>query len=193
MRTLCTQLGLRDVSELDAVFSAFDTQPIAAASLAQVHRARLREENVDVAVKIQFPQLRSQFEGDMRSQYLLLVLADNLFENFDLRWMHDEITPNLRKELDFLVEMQNSRRTAENFRGQRQIHVPKVYDKYTTSSVLTMEWIDGVKITDIETIEGRWGFSMRKAANLAFNASAQQIFIHGFVNCDAVRVASNCV
>ena len=125
-----SQLNIHDLSE---VYSEFNTTPIASASLAQVHQARLKENGQPVAVKIQYPHLISSFEYDMFVHELLLVAVEVFFPSFHLTWVQDEIYNSLKKELDFKHEGQNAERCKEFFKDNRNIHVPDVIWKYTNT------------------------------------------------------------
>lgn len=166
----------------EQLFREFDKIPLAAASLAQVHHA-VAHDGRELAVKIQYPTLRDEFSGDMFTHWLVLNMADMLFDHFDLAWMHDELEQNLVKELDFENEARNSERCAHNFRGKTNIYVPKVEWPLTTKRVLTMEFIHGLKINDTNGLK-KQGIDVKDAAGLAIEALAEQIYLHGFVHCD---------
>ncbi len=124
------QLNVQDLSE---IYSDFNTTPIASASLAQVHQARLKENGQLVAVKIQYPHLTASFEYDMFVHELTLVAAEKFFPSFKLAWMQDEIYNSLKKELDFKHEAQNAERCKSFFKHNKNIHVPDVIWKYTNT------------------------------------------------------------
>jgi predicted unusual protein kinase regulating ubiquinone biosynthesis (AarF/ABC1/UbiB family) len=92
----------------DQLFSSFEETPIAAASLAQVHRA-VTKDGQKVAVKIQFPELLHQFDADMFVHLLVLKAGSVMFPGFDFEWMQDEVEGNLRKELNFVNEVSSFR------------------------------------------------------------------------------------
>jgi len=166
----------------EVLFREFDKVPLAAASLAQVHHA-IAHDGRELAVKVQYPSLQDEFRGDMFTHWIVLNMADMLFDQFDLAWMHDELEQNLVKELDFVNEAHNSERCAQNFRGKKGIYVPKVEWPLTTKRVLTMEFIQGCKINDTEKIN-QMGIDIKEAAGLVIEVLAEQIYLHGFVHCD---------
>eukprot|EP00455_Lapot_gusevi_P018794 TRINITY_DN2030_c0_g3_i1.p1 TRINITY_DN2030_c0_g3~~TRINITY_DN2030_c0_g3_i1.p1 ORF type:complete len:560 (-),score=59.09 TRINITY_DN2030_c0_g3_i1:65-1678(-) len=168
--------------EIDEVFSHFDPNPLAAASLAQVHHA-VTKDGQEVAVKIQYPELRKNFSADMLVHYLILKSARFLFKGFRLEWMHPEIEENLSKELDFENEGRNAERTAENFRKQPEVYVPKIFWNATSKRILTMEFIHGFKITNRKALEQE-GFDLVDVCSTAVQAMSDMIFVHGFVHCD---------
>lgn len=179
-QTLESELG----RPLEAAFASFDAAPIASASLAQVHRAVTHDGRV-CAVKVQHPGLREQFPGDMFVHRWTLRTADFLFENFELAWSHDEIEGNLSRELDFRIEAANGMRTRANFlrSSHGRVYVPLVYDDLSTTKVLTMEFIDGVKITNTAGIRAL-GLDVADALQGTIRAAAEQIFLFGSVHCD---------
>eukprot|EP00808_Paulinella_micropora_P010219 g54933.t1 len=167
---------------LSTFFREFEEEPIAAASVAQVHRAVLHS-GEQVAVKVQHQPLRRQFQADMLAQWLVMTIADALFEAFDLAWMHPELRSNLEKELDFENEGRNGDRCAALFAENKTIVVPRVYWQLTSPRVLTMEFMHGVKITQQEELQ-KMGISARQVGAVAMSSLTEQIFLHGFVHCD---------
>ena len=169
---------------LSSLFATFDPHPIAAASIAQVHRATLPD-GTPVAVKLQYPTLRKQFNSDLVAHYLTLRATELFFPRFHLAWMHDELASNLVQELDFMHEGRNSERGKRKFAetGNSVVKVPRVYWSHTTRRVLTMEWVDGVKVNDAEGLQ-RLGLDAKAAVTTAISAMSEQIFLHGFVHCD---------
>lgn len=135
------------------IFSKFNKEAIAAASLTQVHKATLRNENKEVAVKVQFPFLRSQSKWDLWvlekiTSFCNYLMVNNDFKDVDLLYLFKTWTDTLVEELDFMREIANAQRTRALFRGNPSIHVPKIYSKYSSERVIVMEYIDGVKINE---------------------------------------------
>ena len=175
--------------DLSEVYSEFNPIPLASASLAQVHKAHLRTTGEEVAVKIQYPTLRGEFNLDMLAHKLILVAGEFIFKDFQLTWMQDEIEENLRHELSFLHEAANSKRAAENFKRSRnkdkyqRIHIPIVFDQYTSERVMTMEFIDGCKMNNKDAMQQK-GVGLKDAVQTFLEAMSETIFLHGFVHCD---------
>jgi aarF domain-containing kinase len=167
---------------LGDVFSDFDETPIASASLAQVHRARLRDGRT-VAVKVQYPGIQAIVENDLRNvRFLLRVLA--LFErNLDFGPIIEEISHNVPLELDFINEGHNAEIIAGNFAGRSDLIVPRTYWEYTTRRVLVMEFMDGVKVTDLAGLE-RLGVDKQAVSQLVTDAYCEQLFLHGMFHAD---------
>jgi len=137
-------------AEIDEVFSAFDEQPLACASIAQVHRATLASSQTDVVIKVQRRNIEPGIDSDLHILLFLARRAEALIP--ELRLMDPvgivrEFDKALRKELDFRNEAFNIKRFTENFAGFEGLVVPKVYDEASTSRVLVMEFMRGYKIT----------------------------------------------
>jgi predicted unusual protein kinase regulating ubiquinone biosynthesis (AarF/ABC1/UbiB family) len=164
------------------VFSDFDPKPIAAASLAQVHRAALRD-GTPVAVKVQYPGIRSIVETDLANvRFLLRVLG--IFErNLDLTPIIEELSRNIPLELDFINEGHNAELIARNFEQRDDIIVPRIHWEYSTRRVLVMEYLEGTKITDLEGLH-REGIDTQAVAQLVTDAYCEQLFLHGMFHAD---------
>lgn len=152
--------------------------PVAAASVAQVHRAVLDDGSV-VAVKVQRERARSQIERDLSLFAAGAWLLDKLPR---MRWVSlpgavERFGVALRAQLDFALEAANNRRLAKNFAGDPRIRVPRLHDALCTRRVLTMEFVKGVRPTDVA--EGR-----EALAQAGLRCIAQMVFIDGFVHAD---------
>ncbi len=137
---------------LDAVFSEFEEEPIASASLAQVHRAKLHDGR-EVAVKVQYPDIEDIIRTDLRNMQRVC----RIYEFFDpqpleLLPLLREITTHLGYELDFRREAEFGERVRELFSDDNQVKIPEVYPEWSTKRVLVMERISGIKITEKEAI-----------------------------------------
>lgn len=135
---------------MNEVFAEFDERPIGAASLAQVHKARLRSTGEEVAVKIQHPKVLARSLVDIASMEIFLRLAHKLFPEFHLMWLVEETKKNLPKELDFVQEAENAHLVKQMFRHLKFLHVPKIYFDLTSTKVLTMEFCEGTQINDVK-------------------------------------------
>ena len=167
---------------LDDVFAEFAREPIAAASLAQVHRARLHDGR-DVAVKVQYPDIEEIVRVDLQNIQALTRVAGWVLKDYDLQSMVDELSTNAPLELDFIHEGHNAEACAANFAGQDNIVVPEIYWEHTTKRVLVMEFVDGIKITDLEAIDAA-GIDRQQVAQLLTDSYFKQIFSHGFFHAD---------
>jgi len=164
------------------IFSDFEKIPIAAASLAQVHRAMTKEGD-EVAVKVQYPDLQRNFEGDTFTHGVLLSLINLAFPDFEFNWMADEMKNVLVKELDFTQEADNSIRAKNELKDNVYAYVPIVYQQYSSKRILTTEFIHGCKINDIQKIR-EWGLKEKDVAQRFMEIFSEQIFIHGFIHVD---------
>lgn len=167
---------------IEAIFKEFDKKPLAAASLAQVHRA-VTHDGREVAVKIQYPELQEQFDGDMITNQIVLKCVAWLFPKYDFKWTSEYMRNVLSKELNFKLEGLNAERAAKNISNSEDAYVPKVYWDLTSPRVLTMEFIHGIKITDKEKIL-KEGFNPSEILTKMMNVLGEQVFVHGFFHAD---------
>jgi ubiquinone biosynthesis protein len=180
-RILTEELGVR----ISKAFSRFDSEPIASASLGQVHYAELRDGR-PVAVKIQRPGVRQQVASDLEAMEKVaevLAARTELGERFDLVAMVEEFRRTLTDELDYRQEARNLERLGENLKKFDRLLVPRPIMDFTTSRVLVMEWVEGVKITSLRPL-GRMELDSEKLASQLFEAYLQQVLVDGFFHAD---------
>jgi len=157
---------------------------LASASIGQVYKATLRSGEV-VAVKILKPGIEEKIYADIA---ILMRLARMLRERFliygiDLVKIIEEFANSIKKELDFNTEALNLKRFAVNFIDNPNIKVPKFYEKYSTKRVLIMEYIDGIKISDIDKLK-KAGVNLEEITKKGFELICEQIFVHRFFHAD---------
>lgn len=169
---------------LNGTFSSFDEKPLAAASLAQVHRAVLRDEEIPVAVKVLKAGIKEAVETDLELLEYFADLLDgrlDVLECYDLPGIIQEMERTLTRELNFIREAQGMIIAEKNLGENRWIRIPKVYENYTTERVLTMELIKGRKIAEIPSHELQ-GFEEMAVEGL--RATIKQILEDGFFHAD---------
>lgn len=171
--------------ELDHIFHSFEEVPLAAASIGQVHRAVLHS-GEKVAVKIQRPHIASIMETDLEILQDLNVLAERRLAwaaQYQMRDILDELSKSLRLELDYTVEARNAEKFSKQFQSDPTIYVPKVFWDYSTKKVLTMEYVEGVKLGELERLKQR-GYNLKILAERLAKGMFQQIFMKGFFHGD---------
>jgi len=175
------ELG-KDVNEL---FSSFEVKPIASASISQVHKAVLKDGS-KVAVKIQRPDAKKIMESDIEIMLYVAKLLEKHMPNirkFSPTKIIQEFSNWTKKELDFKREAINAKRFARNFSRDNKIKIPKIYDNFTTTRILVMEFIDGIELHNIEEIK-RKKINFKPIIEKGFEAILTQVFVHGFFHAD---------
>jgi len=168
--------------DVDEVFNEFNPKAIAAASLAQVHEA-VAPGGRRVAVKLQYPWLRGQVAGDVRTLGLLARLVGWAYPEYEYSWMLPDFEESIGLELDFAQEGANAARCAAMLAGDPGVHVPRVHWDLTTHQVLVMEFIDGCKANDLTQLKA-WGVDPAAVARTTTRAFGDMAFFHGFIQCD---------
>ncbi|MEI6444577.1 MAG: AarF/ABC1/UbiB kinase family protein [Nostocales cyanobacterium ELA583] len=167
------------------VFRELSSRPVAAASLGQVYRGRLLS-GEEVAVKVQRPNLRPLLTRDLylmrwAASWLAPWLPLNL--GHDLTLIVDEFGTKLFEEIDYINEGRNAEKFAHNFRNDPQVKVPSIYWNYTSNHVLTLEWINGFKLTDTQNIQSV-GLDPEAIIQTGVTTGLQQLLEHGFFHAD---------
>jgi predicted unusual protein kinase regulating ubiquinone biosynthesis (AarF/ABC1/UbiB family) len=170
---------------LDSMFSEFDPDPVAAASLGQVHRARLRTGEV-VAVKVQRPGIDEIVEADLSAfRYIVRWLArfPTIRRRANLEGVMAEFEVTLRMELDYMREGHHAERLSVLFAEWPEIAVPRVFWSHTTRRVITLQFMTGLKLTDYEGMEGEH-ISRPLVAQILMRAYFRQVLEEGFFHAD---------
>jgi len=170
---------------IDELFQNFEERPIASASLAQAHRARIRD-GIEVVVKVQRPDIEKVIQADMdilRDLARLLVRYVPESRQFNPLDIVEEIARTMRKELDFMNEARNVEHFRKNFQGVDFIYIPRVFWEFTTSKVITLEYIDGIKISEVDKIEAA-GLDRKLIARIGSRFILKQVLEDGFFHAD---------
>jgi ubiquinone biosynthesis protein len=171
---------------IDNIFSEIDPQPVASGSIAQVHRAVLKMSGDRVAVKVLKPKTREIVETDLSIVKLFTRLAAHYIPELQAYNPLDtiqEFSEILLNELNFLKEAGSINKFSRFFRGEKCVHIPQVYTEYTTGSVLVMEFIDGIKVTDIDKLDES-GLDRKEIAQNGAQISLRALFEFGFYHAD---------
>jgi Predicted unusual protein kinase len=176
-----SELG-RPIAE---IFAQISPEPVAAASLGQVYKAQLHSGEW-VAVKVQRPHLQEQLSLDLylirwASTWLGPWLPLNLGST--LTAVVDEFGRRLFEEIDYLHEGRNCERFAEYFRDDPDVYVPRIFWAYSSRRVLTLEWIDGIKLTDVERIRAA-NLEVKQLVRIGVVAALKQLLEYGFFHAD---------
>lgn len=172
-------------ASLEMKFSRFGEIPLAAASIGQVHRARLQS-GEEVAVKVQRPGIRKMVEVDLEILYYLATLIEKNVEELGIQKptkIVEEFSRILEKEIDYRLEAANMERFARQFQENKAIYVPKVYRDLSSDRILTMEYMDGLKVSEIPA-GGSNGLDRKIIASRGADLILEQVFRHGFFHAD---------
>jgi ubiquinone biosynthesis protein len=182
------ELGGRAPSE---VFAEFSAEPVASASIGQVHRARLRS-GEDVAVKVQYPDIEEIVRTDLRALKRIFGVARWFMPDYGFDTIYGEIREMVLAELDYRREAAVLERIAGNFRARADdplhqppltVRFPRVMAEYSTARVLTTEWMEAIKVGDLERLAAT-NVDRRRTARVCVEAYCQQIFIDGLYHAD---------
>ena len=180
-KIVSAELGVR----MSKAFSDFEMVPIASASLGQVHLAHLRDGRA-VAVKVQRPAIREAMVDDLEALEEIAIFMDEhtaVGKRYEFRSMLDQFRKSLLRELDYRQEAHNLSTFKEQLKNFERIIVPAPITDYCTSRVLTMEYVPGVKITEVSPV-ARMEFDGAALAEDLFRAYLEQILVHGFFHAD---------
>ena len=171
--------------EIEELFSSFEKEPIASASISQVHKATIKHGKT-VAVKIQRPNVGEIMQTDVE---IMLHIAKMLekrvpkIRKFSPVKIIEEFSKWTEKELDFNKEAANAQKFGRNFAGSATVKIPEVYSSLTTSKIFTMEFVEGVELHNFKEIK-RQKINLKQVINNGFEAILTQVFVHGFFHAD---------
>ncbi|KAG9451175.1 hypothetical protein H6P81_011140 [Aristolochia fimbriata] len=171
---------------VNEIFDRFDYEPIAAASLGQVHRAKLKGQ--EIVIKVQRPGLKDLFDIDLKNlrviaEYLQKIDPKSDGAKRDWVAIYDECANVLYQEIDYTQEAANADLFASNFKEMDYVKVPTIYWEYTTPQVLTMEYVPGIKINRTAALD-QLGVDRKRLGRYAVESYLEQILSHGFFHAD---------
>jgi predicted unusual protein kinase regulating ubiquinone biosynthesis (AarF/ABC1/UbiB family) len=172
-------------SKIEDIFEGFEDEPVAAASLGQVHRARLRTGQV-VAIKVQRPGIQAQIEFDisvLRRIARRLERYPNLVRGVDWQGTLDAFHTTIHEEMDYEQEARNAEVFRENFARWKEVYVPQIYQVFSTKRLIVMEFIDGLKVTDSEQLTAA-GRDPHEVVKVLARTYLKQLLEDGFFHAD---------
>ncbi|MCK4650099.1 AarF/ABC1/UbiB kinase family protein [Candidatus Pacearchaeota archaeon] len=170
---------------INHIFSYFSKDPIASASIGQVHKAKLKN-GKKVAVKIQRPNIEKTIDEDLDILTFFANLIDKYIPSLEIynpKGLVEEFEKTIKKELNYEIEGNNILRFHQNFKDSETVVVPKIYQDYSTKKILTMSFIEGTKISELWRIKGKW-LNKKTIAQNGIDAFFKQILIYGFFHAD---------
>ncbi|MEO1430139.1 MAG: AarF/ABC1/UbiB kinase family protein [Cyanobacteria bacterium J06633_8] len=169
----------------DEIYTDLTPDPIAAASLGQVYRGKLKSTGEEVAVKVQRPDLRERITIDLYILRRLAAWGQKAIKQVrsDLVGILDELGERIFEEMDYVNEGENAERFFQLYGHLKDVYVPKIYWEYTNRRVLTMEWINGLKLTQVKEIADL-GIDARYLVEVGVQCSLRQLLEHGFFHAD---------
>jgi len=177
-QVLCEELG----APPEELFARVWRRPLASASLAQVHRATLRDGR-EVAVKVQRPDVRAALAADLATLRIAVRAIEGLEGALGLSLLLDQLEGSLARELDFALEAESAERMARIFAASPRVRIPPVIAEFTRPRVLVTEYLPGIRISDRTRIT-RAGIEPARVVDALLAAYADQVFAHGFFHAD---------
>ncbi|KAJ1855534.1 hypothetical protein GGH12_004878 [Coemansia sp. RSA 1822] len=168
---------------VDELFSVFDAEPIGVASLAQVHRAVLRETGEEVAVKVQHPMVRTYSDIDIATVSVMFEFIHSVFPDFKFMWLSAEMKGSLPRELDFCNDKSNAEQVQWNFAQHADIPlaVPRMIQ--ATERVLIMEYVNGRRCDDLAYLR-QYNIDPSQVSREIGRVFAEMTYVQGFLHCD---------
>jgi ubiquinone biosynthesis protein len=169
----------------EQVFATFEAAPLAAASIGQAHAATLHD-GTAVVVKVRRPGAAEQIDEDLKLLHSLAAVVSRHWEgarHVDVVGLANEFDPSLRAELDYLHEGRNAERFAQNFAGDHGVHIPRVFWETSTTRVLTLERLGGLKVTDLAALDAA-GIDRSSLASQGARLVLKMVFEDSFFHAD---------
>ena len=170
--------------DMENIFAEFDEEPIGSASIGQVHKAKFHN-GTEVAVKVQKPGVEELVDTDLDIMHFFAGRVDYFVRRsrvYNLPAIVSEFDRSIRMEIDYRFESSNISHLKNDFKQDKTVYVPNVYNRYTTSKVLTMEYINGKKVSEI--MENPEGYDPKLIAKRGLDSYIKQILFNGFFHAD---------
>ncbi|MBX7149187.1 hypothetical protein K1X76_08870 [bacterium] len=164
------------------LFKRFDDTPIASASLGQVHVAYLND-GTKLAVKFQYPNIDEIVRSDLKTLKRIFGLFNFIFSGYGISEIYQECSKMILEELNYEAEGRNLERIRDNFKGDERYYFPKVYWELSSQKILSVEFVEGVKVTDVTSL-GEKGISPHDVAVSLIHFYCKQIFVDGVYHAD---------
>ena len=172
--------------DADDIFESIDHHATASASIAQVHRARLKT-GEEVAIKIQKPEIQKQVDWDLWAYRMVVWIYEKYVFDIPMYFTVNYTCSHLGDETDFRLEAKNGMRMRDLIANESElrdrVYIPKVFEEFSSKRVMTAEWVDGVKATDEKAFE-KMGFSRKDVMQVMVDTFAAQMFRFGYLHCD---------
>ncbi|MGB1076688.1 MAG: AarF/UbiB family protein, partial [Bdellovibrionales bacterium] len=144
-RRMKAELG----ADWESRFKSFEKEACAAASLGQVHKA-VTHDDVNVACKLQYPDMRSAIDADLKQLKLIFSVYEKYDSSISTKFIHEELSARLYEELDYVREAKHTKLYSDILKDESGVHVAKIVDEFSTDRLLVSEWLDGDKILDFK-------------------------------------------
>lgn len=167
---------------VEEIFASVDRQALGSASLAQVHRARLRDGS-DVVIKIQYPEARRIIPLDLKLMRRVAGLVQHMQSSLDLRSLANEVTRFIEMELDFRREAQSTQRLGQILAARTDVRVPRIYEEYTRDRVIVMEYLEGIQVTRTQALRAA-GHKLSDVGRRVGDLYGAMLFEYGFFHGD---------
>ena len=170
---------------IEEIFEYFHEEPIAGASIGQVHRARLKDGS-ECVVKVKRPGVEATVKVDLEILLDFAKIAEKrsaIGKHYRLVEIVEELSWGLRQELDYLVEGRNAERLGNNFAHDKGVKIPKIYWEYSNVRILTLEYVEGTKLSNLVELEEK-GYNKKVIADNLSKAVLKQILFDGFFHAD---------
>merc|ERR1712223_619629 len=169
--------------DVQSVFEEFDEKPLGTASLAQVHRVKIKDTGEEGALKVQHRYVKSHSFVDIHTMDFLVRVVNYCFPQFEFMWLADEMRKNLPLELNFLQEGRNAEKIANLLSHLSYLRVPKIHWSLSTERVLFMEYIEGGHVDDVDYMKAN-NINLNSVSKYISEMYADMIFHTGYVHCD---------